>query len=138
MEYLHTNEDGSTTKYTEEMIKNVIKDRDHYREQSNQYFLKYVNVREKVTDFFKERFDTADPVIRAEVEDVNELLESIGGDRLMALFTVTGTISFTITDVEAGSEDEARELVENELSLEFTGNGSLDDWDVEVSDTSEQ
>lgn len=138
MEYLHTNSDGSTTKYTEEMIKNVIIDRDYYRNQSNGYFTKYVGNRDKVYEFFKDRFDSSDDTITVTVDDVNELLESIGADKLVALFTVTGTITFTITDVEAESEEEARELVEGELSVDFNGNGSLDDWDVEVSDTSQQ
>lgn len=138
MEYLHTNEDGSTTKYTEEMIKNIIQDVQYYKNQSQGYLDRYHKARVTVYDFFNERFDSSDSVIRAEVDDVNDLLESIGSEKLKTLYTVTGTINFTITDVEAESEDEAREIVENELSVDFNGNGSLDDWDVEVSDTTQQ
>ena len=138
MEYLHTNADGSTTKYTEEMIKNIIQDVQYYKSQTQSYLDRYHKARVAVYDFFNERFDSSDSVIRAEVDDVNDLLESIGSEKLKSLYTVTGTINFTVTDVEASSEDEARELVENELSVDFNGNGSLDDWDVEVSDTSQQ
>ena len=54
------------------------------------------------------------------------------------LYTVNGSIAFCITDIEAESEDEANELVADELQLDYRGNGSVDSWDVEISDVSEQ
>ncbi len=58
-------------------------------------------------------------------------------EKLKALFTVSGTISFTITDIEADSEEDARDQVESELRAEFDGIGSID-WDVDITDTSHQ
>lgn len=139
VEYLHTNEDGSTTKYTDDMIKNAIIDCNYHKKQSNTYFVKYSGNRDKVYEFFKDRYDSSDDTITATVDDVNELLESIGSEKLKVLFTITGTINFTITDLEAESEDEAREIVEGNLSVDLDfGNGSLDDWDVDINDTTQQ
>jgi hypothetical protein len=138
MEYMYTEKDGSTTKYTEEMLKNVIADKIYYQ---NNYFAKVSDVadtRTKVYRFFKDAYTPGESEIVCSVDDVNELLESIGADRLKSLYTVNGSIAFCITDVEAESEDEANELVADELQLDYRGNGSVDSWDVEISDVSEQ
>ena len=137
MEYLYTAEDGSTVKYTDEMIKNVIKDVQYYKDKRQGYLDRYHKARVAVYDFFAARHDAGDDDITCTVEDVNELLETIGCEKLKALFTVSGTISFTITDIEADSEEDARDQVESELRAEFDGIGSID-WDVDITDTSHQ
>jgi hypothetical protein len=137
VEYLHTTEDGSTVKYTDEMIKNVIQDVQYYKNQRQGYLDRYHKARVAVYNFFNERHDSGDDEITCTVEDVNELLESIGSEKLKSFFTVSGTISFTITDVEAESEDDAQSVVTDDLRVEFDGIGSID-WDVEVSDTTQQ
>ena len=138
MEYLHTNTDGTTVKYTDEMIKNVIKDVQYYKDQRQGYLDRYHKARVSVYDFFKERHDTGSDEITCSVEDVNELLESIGSDKLKLLFSVSGRINFVITDIEADSEEDARDIVESELNVEFNGDGNLDEWDIDISDTSQQ
>jgi len=138
MEYLHTDKDGNTIKYTDEMIKNTIQDLDYQREKANKYWVEKAQVREKVYEFFKDRYNTGDIEITCTVEDVNELLESIGSEKLKSLFSVSGRICFVITDIEADSEEDARDIVESELNVEFNGDGNLDEWDIDISDTSQQ
>ena len=145
MELLITNEDGSTTKFTEEMAVVAIKERDQLRKdledkvQWNERHVSQIHkIRAEVYDFFKERYDTGESRITCELDDVNELLSSIGTDKLKRLFTVKGTVSFIITDIEAEDEDDATNEVHNELTLEFNGDGDLDDWSVDVDDTREQ
>jgi len=137
VEYLHTNDDGSTIKYTEEMIKATILDASYNKEVVNNLRPKLFNIRQEVYDFFNERYDTNDDEITCSVEDVNKLLESIGADQLKRLWTVSGRIEFTVTDIEADSEDDARDQVENNLSVEFDGN-SVDDYSIEVNDIEQQ
>ena len=138
MEYLHTDKDGNQVKYTDEMIKRVIEDLDYHKDKANKYWLEKTQIREKVYEFFKERYEIGNEEITCSVDDVNYLLESIGSEKLKALFTVTGRIDFTIVDIEAESEEDAREIVENELSLEFNGDGNLDDWSIDSTDASQQ
>ena len=138
MEYLHTDKDGNQVKYTDEMIKSVIVDLEYQRENANKNWLEKVQLKDKVYEFFNYRYNTGDTEITCTVEDVNELLESIGSDKLKSLFSVSGRISFVITDIEADSEEDARDIVESELNLEFNGDGNLDEWDVDISDTSQQ
>lgn len=138
MEYIHTLADGSTVKYTEDMIKNAITDRDYYQGKYHDYVSKVNRNREAVYQFFKDRYAAGDEDITVTVDDVNDLLESIGSEKLKALFTVSGTINFTVSDVEAESEDDAREIVEQGFVLHYESDGSLDDWDVEVVELAQQ
>jgi hypothetical protein len=145
MEILITNEDGSTTKFTEEMAVVAIKERDQLRkdltyttEQGSRYSDRISTIRGAVHDFFLERYETGESEITCTVEDVNDLLSSIGANKLKRLFTVTGHVNFVVTDVEADDEDDANDIITNELALEFGGDGQLDDWDVNIDDTNEQ
>jgi flagellar basal body rod protein FlgB len=137
MEYLHTNADGTTVKYTDEMIKNVINDLQYYKNTATEVRSRNLTIRQEVYDFFSERYDSGSDEITCSVEDVNELLDSIGADKLKRLYTVTGRIEFTITDIEADSEDDARDQVENNLSVEFDGN-TVDDYSIDVNDVEQQ
>jgi hypothetical protein len=138
VEYLYTNEGGDTVKYTEEMIKKTIEDLNYQRDKASKYWLEKVQLKDKVFDFFNHRYNTGDIEITCSVDDVNELLESIGSEKLKSLFSVSGRISFVITDIEADSEEDARDIVESELNVEFNGDGNLDEWDIDISDTSQQ
>ena len=137
MEYLHTDKDGNTVKYTDEMIKNVINDLQYYKNTATEVRSRNLTIRQEVYDFFNERYDSSSDEITCSVEDVNELLDSIGADKLKRLYTVTGRIEFTITDIEADSEDDARDQVENNLSVEFDGN-TVDDYSIDVNDVEQQ
>ena len=137
MEYLHTNADGTTVKYTDEMIKNVINDLQYYKNTATEVRSRNLTIRQEVYDFFSERYDSGSDEITCSVEDVNELLDSIGADKLKRLYTVTGRIEFTITDIESDSEDDARNQVENNLSVEFDGN-TVDDYSIDVNDVDQQ
>jgi hypothetical protein len=137
VEYLHTNADGTTVKYTDEMIKNVINDLQYYKNTATEVRSRNLTIRQEVYDFFSERYDSGSDEITCSVEDVNELLDSIGADKLKRLYTVTGRIEFTVTDIEADSEDDARDQVENNLSVEFDGN-TVDDYSIDVNDVEQQ
>ena len=137
MEYLHTNADGTTVKYTDEMIKNVINDLQYYKNTATEVRTKNLTIRQEVYDFFNERYDSGSDEITCTVEDVNELLDSIGADKLRRMYTVTGRIEFTVTDIEADSEDDARDQVENNLTVEFDGN-TVDDYSIDVNDVDQQ
>ena len=137
MEYLHTDKDGNQIKYTDEMIKNVINDLQYYKNVATEVRSRNLTIRQEVYDFFNERYDSGSNEITCTVEDVNELLDCIGADKLKRLYTVSGRIEFTITDIEAESEDDARDQVENNLTVEFDGN-TVDDYSIDISDTEVQ
>ena len=145
MEILVTNNDGSTTKFTEEMAVVAIKERDHLREEvtrqtesREKYSSKVFEIRRLVHDFFNNEYTAGESEITVQVEDVNQLLRDIGADTLKSLFTVRGTINYEIVDIEADSEDDAKDVVENYLELNYGGEGDLSDWSLEIDRVSEQ
>lgn len=145
MEYIYTDKDGNQIKYTDDMVRNAIDERNEYKtryedkcDSYDKVWNEKYDIRRKVYGFFKDRYDTGDTEIVCTVDDVNELLIEIGADRLKALFTVEGTISFIITDIEAESEDDARDMVESDLRFEYDNEGSLHNWDCDIREVSQQ
>ena len=144
MEYLYTDTDGNQIKFTEEMVKTALDERAELRvrlENSNilrdKHWDRIAEIRREVYDFFNGQYSTGDSELTFTVDDINELLESIGADKLKKLWTVSGRVEFTITDIEAESEDDAYQIVENGIQLELDG-GSVDDWSLDITSTDEQ
>ena len=145
MEIIYTDKDGNTVKFTEEMAIAAITERDELRvslndsqDRSTRYYGKLITVREHVFEFFNSRYDSSSDEIECNVDDVNELLRNIGSEELKKLWTVTGTVNFTVTNIPASNEEEANDYVMEELSVELDGDAHLDEWTVEVSDTEQQ
>ena len=146
MEIIYTDKDGNTVKFTEEMAIAAITERDELRQKLNdcddrasRYYGKLVTVREQVYEFFNSRYDAdTDTAIECEVDDVNELLRNIGAEELKKLWTVIGTINYTVSNISASSEDEANDYVMNELSVDISSDADLDDWSVDISSTEQQ
>ena len=120
----------------------AITERDNLRTQlsdcqvrSAERYGKIVDIRDKVREFFQERSDGDDDEITCTVDDVNELLKSIGSDELKRLWTVIGTIDFTVNNISASNEEEANDYVMNELSAELGGDAELYDWAVDIKST---
>jgi hypothetical protein len=142
MEIIYTDKDGNTVKFTEEMAIVAITERDNLRTQlsdcqvtSAVRYGKIVDIKDKVREFFQERSDGDDDEITCTVDDVNELLRSIGSDELKRLWTVIGTIDFTVNNIYASNEEEANDYVMNELSAELGGDAELYDWAVDIKST---
>jgi len=143
MEILINNEDGSTSKFTEEMAVTAIKEREHLRteltrasEISSAYMSRVGNLREQVYNFFNNEYSAGETELTFQVSDINQMLRDIGANTLKTLFTITGTINFTLTDIEAEDEDEARSEAEDSLNL--TANEGELDWDLDIDEVNEQ
>jgi hypothetical protein len=101
-------------------------------------------IQREVRDAFKEKFDgdkntTAD----FDIEEANELLESIGADALVFTYSATITITATITGIEADDEEDARNKVLEAVAIRFDSNSAgenadIDDEEYEVSDIEEE
>jgi hypothetical protein len=134
------------TKYTftSESLTRLIEEKDNLKikleEKQNLIDTHWENkhkMRKQVYEFFSARYETGDTEITCSKEDVNELLEFIGADMLKTLWTISGRIEFTVTDIEAESEDDAYQIVENSITVELDGN-TVDDWSLDIISTDEQ
>lgn len=124
---------GAMITYTENEITRMIAELKDYKEKQERLGDANVNLnknirtlREQVRDFFSE-VEWSDGEQTVQKSEVNELLESIGANRLTSTysgsFTITGTFQ-----VEAEDEDKAaNEFVEN-VDVNFNeGDISIDD-----------
>ena len=136
------NGDNMSITYTDTEVNRMVnelktyKEREEAIEQSNSILAKDTRTqREQVRDFFSEgQWD--DGEFTASKEDVNELLQSIGANRLTtkyrATYTVTGTFS-----VDAEDADDAEAIFTDNVSVDFH-DGDIDVDQIEVLDVEEE
>jgi hypothetical protein len=131
-----TTVDGAVN-YTESEIVRYIeraKEIDAVQQVSSEHLIKMRENRNQVRDFFSEG-EWDDGQFTASKEDVNELLQSIGANRLTtkyrASYTVTGTFS-----VDAEDADDAEAIFTDNLSVDFY-DGDIDVDQIEVLDIEE-
>lgn len=140
MELLYTNAKNVTTKYTEEMLIDALKTRDMFdsrNEQLSQAFKRQedelATIRGEVYDFFNGNFTTGDTELTFTVEEINELLESIGCLKLKSLYTVRATIDVIVTGIEAESEEAAESEFQDHISVEWGAfEGRIDEFTVDI------
>ena len=93
-----------------------------------------IDNRQKVRDFFSEgQWD--DGEFSASKEDINELLESIGANRLTSTYRATYTITGTFS-VDAESADDAEAIFTDNVTVDFY-DGDIDVDQIEVLDLEE-
>jgi hypothetical protein len=135
--------DGITYTHNEESLSELIKkhnkleiDFNASTEDRVSQALQLIKLREKVYEFFSARFIPGDDDINVERNDVNELLSLIGADLLARKWNLDVTITVSMMDIEAASEEEAIEIAENEIQVEYYGEGDLIVEDVTVDNIS--
>ena len=137
MELLYRNSDGTTTKYTEDMIIAALKERDDLKNKSSHTDNSWIA--NLIYQFFYFRFAENDSKITFTAEEFNELFKVLGFDRrLKRFFTANGTINFSITDIEAESDEEAHEIAVDTMAQCLSNNTLMMDWSIEVDEISQQ
>ena len=125
--------DDTTYNFTEESLREFIKESNARkdiiaadRNETASLYKQLAIIRGKVYDFFNENRNSGDTEITLEVSDINELLESIGADRLRNLYEATVILTVTVQEVEAVDEDEVRDIINDSIYV------GVDSYDVVV------
>lgn len=135
--------DGVTYNHNEDSIAQLIKD--HKKLEANYQAAvddrvdvtrQLIRLREEVYEFFSARFEAGDDDLNVERNDVNELLSKIGADLLARKWNMDVTITVSMIDIEAATEEEAIQIAENEINVEYYGEGDLIVEDVTVDNIS--
>lgn len=145
MEYIYIDKDGNQTKFTDEMVKVAIDERNELREKleqaesaRNSSWHTLIDIRDKATQFFTEGYTPGDQDLGPwALSECNEFLESIGADTLKRLWTVHLRVDVTISDVEADSEDDAGDIAMNGLEVNHDVY-TLESFDADVRSVEEQ
>ena len=123
------------TKYTltNQSLAQIIEDKDSLKTELEQAQRKIKSIGWDVREFFESRKDgnnTDD--ITCTVEDINELLSSLGVDQLTNTWSATVFITATITGIEACSKDEAENIIKDNVEVNYNDDGDIWVDDVEV------
>ena len=127
-----TNDEGQIVNYTEEEVKRAFNDAKFSASQLSAVQDQRIKFKRLVRDFFSELgwesgYDGGEATIHK--DHVNALLKDLGIDGLTTTYRGAATIHFTF-EVEAVDEDEAREIIEENASIQTYG---FDSSDEEVS-----
>ena len=110
----------------------------NYRQSVSNYTKQLFDARDAVRNFFKEEFDgDKNAVVSFTLDEVNDLLDLIDADKLCFTYSATVKIEFTVTGIEADSEEKAEELLRDNLEYRLVGDLrdiNIEDDDVEIND----
>lgn len=125
--------DGTTYNFTEESLKELIKNEaatkarlETTQVEAQEAYRKLASIRGKVYDFFTEAFDDVTDEATVTRDDVNELLESIGSDILSTTWSATVEITVTVVGINATSPEEVEDII--------TDNIEVSGYDLELHD----
>ena len=134
MNTIQINTIDGTVNYTESEVVRFIeraREVDAVQEVSDQQRAEKVSNRHKVRDFFSE-VEWQDGEYTFTKSDVNELLDSIGANRLTTRYNANYTITGTFT-IECEDEDDAETIFTDNVSVDFY-DGEIDVDQIEVTD----
>lgn len=116
--------DGTTYNFTEESLKELIKNEaatkarlEQVHLEAQESYRKIASIRGKVYDFFTEAFEDVTDEATVTRDDVNELLESIGSDTLVTTWSATVEITVTVTGIKASSPEEAEDIINDNIEV---------------------
>ena len=121
------------TKYTftNESLTRLIEEKDAFKLELAQVERKLKSDQFDVREFFQARYEPDQSEILCEVDDVNDLLTSIGSEQLTKSWSATVTITATVTGIEAPNAEAAREILDDAFEVNLTVDGDV--WIDDIS-----
>ena len=124
---------GTKYTFTNESLTRLIEDKENLKVEIVQAERKVKSMGWDVREFFesrKEGNNTDD--ITCTVEDINELLRSLGVDQLTNTWSATIFITATITGIEAPDKETAEEMAKDNIDVNYNDDGDIWIDDIEV------
>jgi hypothetical protein len=124
---------GTKYTFTNESLTRLIEDKENLKVEVAQAERKVKSMGWDVREFFesrKEGNNTDD--ITCTVEDINELLRSLGVDQLTNTWSATIFITATITGIEAPDKETAEEMAKDNIDVNYNDDGDIWVDDIEV------
>jgi len=124
---------GTKYTFTNESLTRLIEEKENLKVEVAQAERKVKSMGWDVREFFESRKDgnnTDD--ITCTVEDINELLRSLGVDQLTNTWSATIFITATITGIEAPDKETAEEMAKDNIDVNYNDDGDIWVDDIEV------
>ena len=117
--------------FTNESLINIVEQKDSFKEMLDLCQRSKRTMAGDVKAFFEEVYTDNETDMTVSVEDVNQLLVSIGADPFTKSWSATVTITATITGVEATTKDEAEDIIKDNIDVHFNEDGDI--WVDDIS-----
>ena len=124
---------GTRYTFTSESLTRLIEEKDSVKEEISQVHRSKRNMAGDVKAFFEAVYTDNETDMVVSVDDVNELLVSIGADPFTRSWSATVLITATITGIEASSKEAVEEIIKDNIDVNYNDDGDIwvDDVDVQ-------
>ena len=116
---------GTKYTFTNDSLTRLIEDKENLKTELMQLDRRLKSVRFDVKEFFQSRYETDNHEIVCEVDDVNDLLETIGSEQLTKSWSATVTITATVTGIEAPNAEAAEQILDDAFEINLTVDGDV-------------
>jgi hypothetical protein len=134
-----TIESGAVINYTEAEILRFINKAEEVnavQQIADETRARVSSIRNTVRDFFSEReWENRETTVT--LDEVNELLDSIGSHAIQTTYSGSITISVSFSDLDADDEDDAISKIQDEITVDLY-NASIQIDDVSVDEITEE
>ncbi len=124
---------GTKYTFTNESLVNLVEQKDSLKELLDICQRSKRTIAGDVKAFFEEVYTDNETDMTVSVEDVNQLLISIGADPFTKSWSATVIITATVTGVEATTKDEAEDIIKDNIEVNFESDGDIWVDDIEVT-----
>lgn len=126
---------NETVTYTEAEVLRFIQNSNDSSEQVQKYIMKSNQIREQVYEFFNSQYEPSMNEITTSVEEINEMLESIGADTLTRTWSASIRIHVNLSGIVGTDSDDVRNQIQDDVNVELQSiDGDLWVDDIEVFD----
>jgi hypothetical protein len=123
---------GTKYTFTNNSLTKLVEEKESFRTELAQVERKFKSAQFDVKEFFQSKYETDSDEIVCEIDDVNELLVSIGSEQLTKSWSATVTITATVTGIQAANQEAVEDIIKDCMDVNFTGDGDVWVDDVEV------
>jgi len=116
---------GTKYTFTNDSLSKLIEEKENLRIELAQVERKFKSAQFDVKEFFQSKYETDSDEIVCDIDDVNELLVSIGSEQLTKSWSATVTITATVTGVEAANKEAAEDIIKDSMDINFTADGDV-------------
>ena len=130
-------ESNDVVTYTETEVLRFIQDHTNMKERSRMQASELIAVRNTVYEFFNSQYSPGDQDITTSVEEINDMLRSIGADELRRSWSASVRIYVNVSGIEASSKEEVEDMIRDDINVELQSvDGEIWVDDIEVNDIS--
>jgi hypothetical protein len=116
---------GTKYTFTNDSLTKLVEEKESLKTELTQVERKFKSAQFDVKEFFQSKYETDSDEIVCEIDDVNELLVSIGSEQLTKSWSATVTITATVTGVEAANKEAAEDIIKDSMDINFTADGDV-------------